>query len=261
MKFVFDLDGTICFRGIPVSDKILNKLEQLVEQGHEVLFASARPIRDLLPVLHERFHHYSMIGGNGAIVANQGKIISTTGFDETTLSKLKALINMYDVTYLIDGSWNYAYTGTTEHSIIRNLDPHKLAKNVPLGELHPIIKILMLTSNNMEKVKQELDTLDVVVNVHGNEGVLDISPKGIDKWAGLQQLGVIDGEYLAFGNDANDITMFQHAKHSIMIGENSQLRPFSTELLPMNNHIENTLIEKLRDLGSFYPPSAMNMAT
>ncbi|MBD8006735.1 HAD-IIB family hydrolase [Bacillus norwichensis] len=261
MKFVFDLDGTICFRGIPVSDKILDKLEQLVELGHEVLFASARPIRDLLPVLHERCHHYSMVGGNGAIVASQGKIISTTGFDETTLSKLITLINMYDVTYLIDGSWNYAYTGTTEHSIIRNLDPHKLAKNVTLGELHPIIKVLMLTSNNMEKVKQDLDALDVVVNVHSNERVLDISPKGINKWTGLQQLGVTDGEYVAFGNDANDITMFQHAKHSIMIGENPQLSPFSKEALPLNDYIEDTIIEKLKELGNLYLPSARNLVT
>jgi len=42
-----------------------------------VIFASARPIRDLLPVLDKRFHTYPMIGGNGAIVANQGQIIST----------------------------------------------------------------------------------------------------------------------------------------------------------------------------------------
>ena len=69
MKFVFDLDGTICFKGRPVSDELLKALEELVAQGHEVIFASARPIRDLLPVLHERVHHYPMIGGNGSMVA------------------------------------------------------------------------------------------------------------------------------------------------------------------------------------------------
>lgn len=30
MKFVFDLDGTICFRGQPVSENILASLERLV---------------------------------------------------------------------------------------------------------------------------------------------------------------------------------------------------------------------------------------
>lgn len=35
------LDGTICFKGIPVSQGILSKLEQLTGVGHEVIFASA----------------------------------------------------------------------------------------------------------------------------------------------------------------------------------------------------------------------------
>lgn len=50
MKFVFDLDGTICFKDQPVSEKILVSLEKLVVLGREVIFASARPIRDLLRI-------------------------------------------------------------------------------------------------------------------------------------------------------------------------------------------------------------------
>lgn len=42
--------------------------------------------------------------------------------------------------------------------------------------------------------------LNVVVHSHGNEGILDISPNGIDKWSGLQQLGVEEKEYIASGN-------------------------------------------------------------
>lgn len=53
MKFVFDLDGTICFKGKPLSVGIINALEACRQSGHEVIFASARPIRDLLPVLPE----------------------------------------------------------------------------------------------------------------------------------------------------------------------------------------------------------------
>ena len=42
------------------------------------------------------------------------------------------------------------------------------------------------------------------------ENVLDISPKGYINGAGFSW--VKEGEYVAFGNDANDITMFQHAR-------------------------------------------------
>ncbi|MEK3889657.1 HAD-IIB family hydrolase [Bacillus sp. FSL K6-3431] len=249
MKFVFDLDGTICFKGQPVSEKLLIALEKLVGQGHEVIFASARPVRDLLPVLHERFHQYPMIAGNGSMVAIKGKTISTVSFDEETLENIVHLIRAYNVSYLIDGDWDYAYTGPGIHPILNNLDPQRRAKNVKLDELESILKILMLTSDNMEAIQKRLSKLDVVVHSHGNERVLDISPSGIDKWSGLQKLGVQEGEYIAFGNDANDITMFQHAMYSIMIGESQQLAPYSSEQLSISEDIENLLVQKLNELG------------
>jgi len=49
----------------------------------------------------------------------------------------------------------------------------------------------MLTSKKIGQLKRDLAKLDVVVNVHGNEGVLDISPKGINKWSGLQLLLIL----------------------------------------------------------------------
>lgn len=252
MKFVFDLDGTICFKGQPVSEKLLSSLEKLVVQGHEVIFASARPIRDLLPILPERFHQYQMIGGNGAIVAIEGNIKSTVSFNKDLLSKIVELLETYSITYLIDSEWDYAYTGPANHPILQNLDPQRQARNVALDELQTIVKILMLTSNNMKEVEEQLNNMDVVVHVHGNEGVLDVSPKGVDKWSGLQQLDVRKGEYIAFGNDANDISMFQNAMHAIMIGEHSQLAPFASEQLPINEEIENALVQKFEELGRLH---------
>lgn len=248
MKFVFDLDGTICFKGQPVSEEILVALEELVTQGHEVIFASARPIRDLLPVLHKRFHEYPMIGGNGAMVSMNGHIESTISFTENDLEDIVPLFKKYNISYLIDSEWDYAYTGPDHHPILHNLDPEERAINVRLDQLGSIIKILILTSDNMEDVFKHLRTIDVVTYRYGNEGVIDISPQGVDKWAGLKQLGVKENEYIAFGNDANDLTMFQHAKCAVMIGENAQLKPFSTDQIPLCPRIENNLVQKINEL-------------
>lgn len=83
MKFVFDLDGTLCFRGKPLSELVVQALDSLVENGHEVILASARPIRDLLPILPAHMHHYAMVGGNGAFVASGGNVLSTIHFEPT----------------------------------------------------------------------------------------------------------------------------------------------------------------------------------
>lgn len=135
LKFVFDLDGTICFKGQPISITILQALAELNDEGVEVIFASARSIRDMLPVIDEAFHHYTMIGGNGSLISKNGKVIKSDSFSSNELNEIKRLIEQYNATYLIDGEWDYAYTGPIDHPILLNLDPAKLAKKVNLESL------------------------------------------------------------------------------------------------------------------------------
>src|SRR5690625_3951025 len=132
MKFVFDLDETICFNGKPISEEILTAIELLTEKGHEVIFASARPIRDMLPVIHKRFHHYTMIGGNGSLIAKDEKVIHSSAFSAQEINKINQLIKKSDATYLIDGEWDYAYTGVIDHPILKNVDQGKLAQLVDI---------------------------------------------------------------------------------------------------------------------------------
>lgn len=252
MKFVFDLDGTICFKGKPISEKILYSLKELTEEGHEVIFASARPIRDMLPVIHEDFHHYTMIGGNGSLISKEGSMIYSKAFSPEEISTITYLIDQFEATYLIDSEWDYAYTGSNDHPILQNVDQAKLAKLVHLQSLASIVKILLLTSNDHEQLAKELAKLNVFVNIHHNENILDISPKGINKWSALIELGIQTGSYIAFGNDANDLSMFEHALHSVMIGHHEQLSHLAKEAIPLENDYEQAIIEKLTQLANIY---------
>ncbi|MCJ8012471.1 HAD-IIB family hydrolase [Paenibacillus sp. KQZ6P-2] len=234
MKFVFDLDGTICFQGKALSSVIVKALDELTRHGHDVIFASARPIRDLLPVLPTHMHAYPMVGGNGAFVAKDKNIISTVHFEEDVKNQLLTIIEEHDLKYLIDSEWDYAYTGSEDHPIRRNVDPEKRANLIPLASMGTIIKIVLLEIQGAEHqlILDKLSALPVVVHQHGNEAILDISPREIDKWSGLKKLGLEDQSYVAFGNDANDLTMFQHAHTSVMIGSHKELGSFATEQSP-----------------------------
>ncbi|RXZ79221.1 HAD family phosphatase [Paenibacillaceae bacterium] len=249
MKFVFDLDGTICFQGQPVSETILTALEQLKLSGHEVIFASARPIRDLLPVIHERFHNYSLVGGNGSLISLDGKIIRAESFAAEQIAAIMQLIEAHQATYLIDSDWDYAYTGPSDHPILRNVDPSKRAKKVEVDTLQSIVKILIVTASDIEALAEQIALTGAVIHRHRHENIIDISPQNIHKWNALLQLGLQEKQFVAFGNDANDITMFQHAQHTVMIGHHIDLAPYADEAIPLEGNYEEQIAGKLRELA------------
>ncbi|WP_017151320.1 HAD-IIB family hydrolase [Bacillus bingmayongensis] len=249
MNFIFDIDGTICFKGKPLTESIVQALDVCHARGHEVVFASARPIRDLLPVLPSHMHHYSMIGGNGAFVAKEGKFIEVMSFDAQTMNELRSLIDTYQLNYLIDSHWDYAYTGSETHPIYCNIDPHQLAMNVSIDCIKEMVKIVLFPDGNKERVVQTLNDLPVQMYEHQEEGIIDISPLGVHKWKGLQRLGIEEGTFIAFGNDANDVPMFLHAKEGICIGEHRMLRSIAT----MNLHSdEQCIMNKIIELSEIY---------
>lgn len=218
MKFVFDLDGTICFKGQPLTPGITTALANCMADGHEVIFASARPIRDLLPVLPESMRKLPMVGGNGAFVASNGDTIEVSAFSVETVEAISKIITAFKLPYLIDGDWDYAYTGSEDHPIYRNLDPLKLAKKVVFTELKDIVKIVLFPGEQQQEILTELEKLPISLYEHMSENIVDISPSGIDKWNGLIKLGVLEGDFVAFGNDANDKAMFVKAKESVCVG-------------------------------------------
>lgn len=250
MNFVFDLDGTICFKGKPVSETILECLDQLKNDGHDITFASARPIRDMLPVLHERFHSYKLIGGNGSLISKNGNVKEAKAFSRQQIKNILSIIEHHKATYLIDGNWDYAYTGPQGHPILNMVDPSRFAKCVPVTDLNTIVKILILTAENMNMVEREMRDLDIVIHRHGDESVLDISPENVHKWSALKCLGVEENAFVAFGNDANDVTMFQNAAHSVMIGYHNELTPYATESVSLKGNYESKIVDKIKELVS-----------
>lgn len=224
MYFVFDIDGTICFDGKTIESSIIVALNNLVEAGHEVIFASARPIRDMLPVLPKQFHQGRMVGGNGAFTYSNGDI-KVNYFNEDLLAKLVSIIETNELTYLADSDWDYAYTGDQKHPIYYNINEEH-AKNRQLKDLHKICKIVLFHPS--QNVIDELSILPVMVTNYKGENAIDISPLGINKVKGLLNLNI--NHFIAFGNDSNDQCLFENAAYSVCVG-NQDVQQYATETI------------------------------
>ncbi|PEB51127.1 hydrolase [Bacillus pseudomycoides] len=218
MNFVFDLDGTLCFDGKSIDTEIIEALQELKLEGHQVIFASARPIRDLVPVIPKSFHEGLLVGGNGTFTYDHGQI-QVTHFEQQLLDKLIAVIHQHQLKYLADGQWDYAFTGDIAHPIYRNIDKTN-STNRPLEQLLPVCKLVLFEPN--EEVLEVLEAFPVTVTHYKTEHAIDISPLGINKVRGLHMLNI--QQFIAFGNDSNDKCLFEHAVHSVCVGNNNVKR-------------------------------------
>lgn len=227
MNFVFDIDGTICFDGKTIEPSIVQALKDIKAAGHQVIFASARPIRDLLPVLPESFQQEKLIGGNGAYTSNEG-MIEVIHFQDCLLTKLISLTDNYQVAYLADSDWDYAFTGDRTHPIYRNICQTS-AQNRELKSLHKLCKFVLFQPP--KQIIDKLSSLPVNITYYKGEDAIDISPLGINKVSGLRALDV--HEFIAFGNDSNDQCLFEHALYSVCVGKH-EVEKYASISVEMN---------------------------
>lgn len=202
MKFVFDIDGTLCFNGKSIDPSIVDALLQLQNSGHELIFASARPIRDLLPVLPEVFHQHTLIGANGAMFSQQSNISVIKPIQAYTYHHILRIIQKIDV----------ANIDTPIKIILLNIEPSQ------------ITSIL----NELNEYHQELEIIH-----HSNEFNIDITAQNINKYTALQYIYGKDVEYIAFGNDHNDIVMLQYATNGYIVGPSED----NTHTILKLNHV------------------------
>ncbi|MGT2958188.1 hydrolase [Streptococcus bovimastitidis] len=213
--FVFDLDGTIVFNSRAIEQRVKEKLLAL-QSNATLIFASARPIRDMLPLL-EDFQTCDLIGANGAMYRKNQQIQLTEYLNPNTIVTCFQLIEKEDLDYIVDYDWNYsAKISDLQHHILGKLDPGHLAKEVALTEKN-VSKIILFNIEAEEA--QLLESMpNTTVLYHQAEKELVITAKGINKYSALRFL-IGQKPFVAFGNDQNDITMLNNATKGFVIGD------------------------------------------
>ncbi|MFD7639479.1 HAD hydrolase family protein [Kitasatospora sp. NPDC059795] len=220
---VFDIDGTLCFDGRTIDPRILSALDACERAGHELVFASARPIRDLLPVLEGAFPSATLIGGNGSLVSVGGRVRMRAAFKPKDLAELLDEAGRFRAGYLADGPWDYAYTGPEDHPILTRVDQSRVARRVQLTELSAVVKLLVVSATDLFALAASCRARGIAVNHHVDEAIIDFAPGTTDKYEALASLGIT--RYNAFGNDINDLTLLRHAHHAVRVGPHPALAP------------------------------------
>lgn len=246
MIYLFDLDGTLSFNGRIIERPIIEALKKLEAKGNQGVFASARPIRDMIPLLGDFPSHF-LIGGNGSIVRKSGKIEVVSRIPEQSVKFIENWTDENDLDYLIDSDWNYALRNRNDQlaQINNKVDANHLAANVSPSQLKEVIKINLLNlgtdlySTILEKLKNYPLSL---VNHQGSQSI-DITAQGINKYTSFRKY-FPDTNYIAFGNDENDIELLKHTSQAFVVGSNQNITGYGLKVKPTSE----SLVEQIESL-------------
>ena len=103
---------------------------------------------------------------------------------------------------------------------------------IPLAEHEDIREDLIFNLNKLE-------CLDLTY--HDIERCLYINPKGVTKASTV--LNHFGRDFVAFGNDQNDISLFKHAIYCVQVGDYPYLKDFADEVIPAINTV---IAEKIK---------------
>ena len=253
MQFVFNLDQAISYDNQPVSLNLQYMFDFLKDNGHQLIFTSTGAVRNMLLKLDRRFHNEAMISLEGAVICKEGALEQLSTFDQMDFEIIQQLIEKYDATFLMEGEWDYCYTGGDYHAIAPTVDPAKLGQNVSLKKVGPISHITILAADGIEDMRLELSNHGFNVQSKGQENPqLLITPKRINKWHALQKLGVSEKNYVAIGSDLTDLAVLEHAEHASMIGFTMELAHYAESRLPNDEKVEKHIIDKCYELSKKY---------
>ncbi|MCF6439271.1 Cof-type HAD-IIB family hydrolase [Pseudoalteromonas luteoviolacea] len=232
MNVVFDLDGTLIFHGQPMQDAVSDALLKIEQQGATVLFATARPLRDTLPVIEKQFWDHQIIGCNGAMISKNKQVTDALHFVKDEIVEVLDWLDKENIAYLFDGLEEYAISTTSHHF---HLDVKKLGREPVCNQSarhQPIVKLLVLEEHRHEEVKAFLSTVlsDYDVYHHNGYHSFDVVPKNSNKLNALLRIGLDMNNTICMGNDQNDIAMLEAAKKAYVVGDLITLNRDFTQL-------------------------------
>ena len=137
----------------------------------------------------------------------------------------------------------------TKIPFINYVDRKTDSQEVTIQEIEHPIKLVLYMGDHLEDVPtimeklQQTNTLEVAYHAH--EQCLFMNPKGIHKAATI--VDQIGHDYIAFGNDQNDIDMFKQAQVAVQIGDFDVLKPYADYQIDVDDNfvskIDNILTQ------------------
>lgn len=217
----FDIDHTLfdhqAGHFVTSSFKAMEKLQQ---KGTKIFLCTARPFRSMMwlgPFARLNFDGY--IAVNGGLIAIKDKIIYKDILEPQTINKLIAYAEERKLALEIMTTKN-AFFATQESDISKQFMA-SWKETKPTFKLYENDEVTSALLFSRDDETNFLNTLNCYHHRFCDVGI-DIYPHNLKKGEGidivLKTLNIAKANAMAFGDDISDISMFEHVKYGIAMG-------------------------------------------
>lgn len=231
---IFDIDGTISFDNSPVNDRLTEHLLKLANKKH-VIFATARPLRDVLQVLPKSLQNQTILCTNGSLLYKGGSLLNNINISSETVKKLSSLFDETNTPHILD-TCKGANLSKDQHKFFKytksTADCPFISKaealEIGINKIQVFNNSLIAVINNMKTIK------GITIHPYQDVDFFDISPTPSCKSNIFEMLDIDPSTCISFGNDSNDIELLKKSGLSISIGSLPQLSEVSNIQISKN---------------------------
>ena len=219
----FDLDGTLLNSKKIISKKSIDVIKLLHEKGHKVIIATARPLRTIQKYITELNIPVSLILQNGACIQTENKQMIINYIDKNVFIEICNFVQENDNTCSISIMNNDLWYTLNDFDYLKyynvNIGPQKINKSefITLD----CTKILVNNCNIYNTMKNRYKNIVNLV-LTDNESLIQIMNINSSKENALKNvlsdLNISEKDLICFGDDHNDIGMFNLSGASVAMG-------------------------------------------
>lgn len=222
-----DLDGTTLYSdGVTISDYTKQIFKSVQNQGHHIIIATGRPYRMALQIYQDLELDTPMINFNGAMISIPGQHwphALSKHVDKAMVFELIKEEERFELDFLAAEFRRKFFINAFDKANpqIFGIDSFEAYHQMRMDKLDDDPNAILLQTRITDKLllaSQINDHFDNQVNISawgGQNGILEIVPKGISKASALAHYLDVTGQdvsnLIAFGDEHNDVEMLGFA--------------------------------------------------
>lgn len=109
----------------------------------------------------------------------------------------------------------------SNNELYQRIDPDGKAQSLDMDEIRNPIKAILLNIDNkdFDMIAHQLVSQSHGIELirHYSESYIDVTARGVDKYTTIQYILGTNSDYIAFGNDRNDVHMLEHASQGYFV--------------------------------------------